>query len=733
MASLLSLIAATEFADTADHVLPLQLTCAVLNASNFLVTGIATYWKWETKAEKNWYAANEYDALLSRLDMLKNSVEILGTNFWTAFEEMEAKIGEVKQVCGPPDIWVEKRFKRDKLLKDLSPLYQLQMERQRVMWGCLGQHCPSIVIACLPSFCIGLTRNRSCQKLGRPTNGELHGHASKSCRELDVIDQKLDTMVRNVKANFFEPPTSMGILWQQIRLLFEETISSLDLPSSLSLMPLILPHLSEFRKFSPNADTPLHIAAKSGFQPFFEHVIMKRREFQPGTQLILADVDECLPLDYFVLPDGQTMGEFAERDRVLIVRLFLTTLAEAALESIYTWRDLSKEARESEKRQHMRRICLDRGLLSFALKNQIVAPKWGNPEIMKLPVQRDAPEHISGLSCDGVYRHGWSTEPSLMHLVAFYGDRRILEEALTLISKAPKTTTSNDLWSNFNFTEHTDNENHNVLVYACQAVIAVGELEPARMLMIHVIEQHGTLRASEWLHEARESDPKCHKHWWWPYDELRNEFFLDEDECWQLWNWAYTSHGNGSADSAKQGEPVGSDTQETQTTTGSVITMVSSEKKPSTVAVEVQEEVDPDCALLAVARPQHRALASRKRVSGSSSVSCRRNLSSNGDPGRPEHPVAIPVNRLRMAVSQGSSARWDRLPASRPDGTAEMPTCRGCERSMFWNDCHEDAWHCENFAHCRNGEKNMGQGRWYCKSCRRDVCKACQPHHADDQ
>lgn len=729
LASLLSLLSATEFADTADHVLPLQLTCALLNALNFLVTGVATYWKWETKAEKNRYAANEYDALLSRLDMLKNSVEIQGTDFWSAFQEMEAKIGEVKKVCGPPDIWVERKFKRDKLLKDLNPLYQLQMERKRVLWGCLGRLCPSIVITCCPNFCTGLTTNRSAQKVARPTNGELlHGHGSKSCRELDVIDQKLDTMVRNVKANFFEPPTSMGILWQQIRLLFEETISTLDLPSSLSLMPLILPHLNEFRKFSPNADTPLHIAAKSRFQQFFEHVITKGREFQPG-QMILADVDDCLPLDYFVLPDANTMSELAERDRVLIVRLFLTTLAEAALESINTWRDFSQEARESKNRQHVRRICLEKGLLRFALKNQLVANKWGNPDIIKLPAQRDAPEHESGLLIDEIVTHGWSTEPTLMHLVAFYGDTSILDEALRLVSKESKTKTSKDPLSNWDLSEDTDNENCNVLVYACQAVITFGELEPARKLMKYVIDQKGETRAADWLLEAESCDPMCHKKWWWPYQQLKKEFKV-EDPAWQDWYGSDKGwHDNTLADGDEQEHSASSHKQETIATTGNGMTMAPSEK---TLSTNADKEVDPDCMLLAISRPQPRGQTGRKRANGSGSVSCRGSPPSRGDLGRPEHQVDIPVNKLRMPVLHGSGARRDRLPAARPDETAEMPICPGCKRSMFWNERHGDAWHCENFAQCRNGQKNMGQGRWYCKSCQRDVCKACYPRHADE-
>ena len=56
-----------------EEMLRWQFVLAALNGVNTLLIGVATYWKWLSRSEKNRFAADEYDSLRSRVQLHKSA------------------------------------------------------------------------------------------------------------------------------------------------------------------------------------------------------------------------------------------------------------------------------------------------------------------------------------------------------------------------------------------------------------------------------------------------------------------------------------------------------------------------------------------------------------------------------------------------------------------------------------------------------------------------------------
>jgi hypothetical protein len=58
------------------------------------------------------------------------------------------------------------------------------------------------------------------------------------------------------------------------------------------------------------------------------------------------------------------------------------------------------------------------------------------------------------------------------------------------------------------------------------------------------------------------------------------------------------------------------------------------------------------------------------------------------------------------------------------------PQCPGCLSSMQWSSyasgTHAAGWICDIYA-CGTLSKHAGEYRWFCRNCRKDICRSCYP------
>merc|ERR1719506_1344625 len=232
----------------------LSLIIAMFNAFNTVLIGIQTYWKWLAKSEKNRFAADEYDNLRSKVNLLKTKIDQKEASFVDVLREVEVRVMEIKKQCGPPDLWSERRYDNEALILPFQQVKRIRELQDKSKYGICWR---------LGFFFRWMHRmvRVLCRCFFKSEKGEVPG-------ENNPTEER---MLRQRLATFGQSDRSVhdlkGIFWGLLKTAAEERRIE-DAKTLLSIIPN--PVASNFMDAETLKRTPLHYAVVENFSELGE-------------------------------------------------------------------------------------------------------------------------------------------------------------------------------------------------------------------------------------------------------------------------------------------------------------------------------------------------------------------------------------------------------------------------------------------------------------------------------
>jgi ankyrin repeat protein len=276
-----------------------SIVICALNALNAVLIGIANFWKWAAEAEKNRFAAQEYDALHEQLNLYKAQMELGQENYENVLSTIEQRIHEVKKQCGPPPRALVNQYKQRRAMADVKMAHELQITRANLQTNSTST---------TRRFCCS---HRMCCKRAERVQSETSADGDSVA--LRIIDRKLQEIGRDTSESTMK--TFGEDFWLRFRFAAQKKEAELA-RSLLEMVPTCVSN-RDFIKYDQNQRSPLHHAVFYQFWDLLDHLL----EGQAGELALWQDKQLRMPFE-FIKPEDVSRPESRDAIQRLLVASF---------------------------------------------------------------------------------------------------------------------------------------------------------------------------------------------------------------------------------------------------------------------------------------------------------------------------------------------------------------------------------------------------------------------------
>jgi len=303
-----------------------RTSVACLNSVSAIVIGIANYWKWPAKAEKNSFASHEYNSLQERIMLLRNKIETGQATFAQVLSELETKMNQIRKQCGPAPLAVEQHYANESLFFDFFKVKRIQDEQEIHRFELAG--IPRCCTFMLPRACLICCRRNCCKKRKQRRTGQTKiawaEEEALKLQRLESGNQLLDLQISRIGNAAQGVMDFKKSFWSQLSLAIERN----DRQACLAMVMIVSPVAQlQLVDQEPNCRNLLHLITHEGFEEFgrelfswVEHSV--GLSFTLALQLLLRDNDGFMPLIYALQTSNQQLWEPGSFVMDLLVKSF---------------------------------------------------------------------------------------------------------------------------------------------------------------------------------------------------------------------------------------------------------------------------------------------------------------------------------------------------------------------------------------------------------------------------
>ncbi|CAE7248179.1 RSPRY1 [Symbiodinium sp. CCMP2592] len=262
-----------------------------------IVTSVGSYWRWQARMEKNRFASERYNSLINKLTLFKAKLQMGQIKFSKVLEEVESTIHEILKTCGPPDLWVQRRYEWEEQTSQFELLDRLAVLRESSPWAGLCCPCCWQTVTRLCRCCTGW--GRKSRKGDENSINAKSQDAEKYKEATNILDQKIREL--SIKTKDVSVDEFKEYFWRIFRLACDMNNTEMCKGLILSVPTCLDDNLEEktaFKSVEPDQRSPLHYAARNPYLQSFGQWLFEKHLDTMKRHCLSQDTAGAIPLHH---------------------------------------------------------------------------------------------------------------------------------------------------------------------------------------------------------------------------------------------------------------------------------------------------------------------------------------------------------------------------------------------------------------------------------------------------